>query len=260
MYHDVAADPTRSGYQRRGARAYRLSPTSFASHLAAIADAGVAPRLVDEFEPAASAPQLFLTVDDGGRSALEVADQIAARGWRAHFFIVTARVGDRTFLDPAGIRYLRSAGHLIGSHSHTHPDIFRELAPDAMRAEWRTSSAFLSDLLGEPCRIASVPGGDSSTAVYRSAAQSGFGYLFTSEPRIAPERVGDCWVIGRVALKQGASARLVGRLARFRGWRRALLRRRLGTLVRRGLPPLYRRYVQYVTDDREPSRNGSGVG
>jgi peptidoglycan/xylan/chitin deacetylase (PgdA/CDA1 family) len=157
--------------------------------------------------------------------------------------VVTNRVGTSTFLDAGAIRYLHGCGHMIGSHSHTHPDIFRELPRSTMRAEWRTSAALLSDLLGAPCEAASVPGGEISPAVLEAAAEVGFRFVFTVEPRLRPWRVGECRVFGRFIVKAGTAPVRVGELARFRGWSGALAVRRLKAVARRSVPPLYRYVV-----------------
>src|SRR5207237_6071300 len=128
------------------------------------ARAGVsnAPRLVTDIDLSAPGRHLLLTVDDGGRSALNIGDALCARGWRGHFFIVSNLLGARTFLAAADIRHLRSCGHLIGSHSHTHPDIFNALSPRRMLEEWHISTDTLSQVLGERCATAAVPGRDIS--------------------------------------------------------------------------------------------------
>jgi len=145
-YHEVTSDQGSSGFQRPGARPYTCAPARFAAHLDVIAESPVAPSLVTDV---AADRALLLTFDDGGRSALYAADQLERRGWRGHFFVVTGRIGERTFLDRAGVRELRRRGHLVGTHSHTHPDVFRALSPAAMRAEWRVSGEALSDLLAK---------------------------------------------------------------------------------------------------------------
>src|SRR5207248_1719796 len=100
--------------------------------------------------------RLAQQVIDVYRSVLEarIGDALCARGWRGHFFIVTNLLGVRTFLAPADIRQLRSCGHLIGSHSHTHPDIFNALSPRRMLEEWHASTDALSQVLGERCATA----------------------------------------------------------------------------------------------------------
>jgi peptidoglycan/xylan/chitin deacetylase (PgdA/CDA1 family) len=237
-FHEVTDDPESTGFQRRGAVPFRLTPAGFSRHLDRIGAAGASPRLVTQLGTADR--HILLTFDDGGRSALTAADELERRGWRGHFFIVTSRIGTRTFLAREDIRELHRRGHVIGGHSHTHPDIFRELPVERMRAEWRTSADLLSDLLGEPCETASVPGGEISTAVLQSASDTGFRFVFTVEPVLRPWHVGQCMVLGRFLVKAATEPSRVDQLARFRGWGSALAVRRLKAVARRTVPPLYR--------------------
>ena len=249
-YHDVTDEPGSSGLQRPGAVPYKLSRQAFARHLDAVASSAVAPELVTQIDLARPARHVLLTFDDGGRSALHVGDELCRRGWRGHFFVVTSLIGTATFLDAAGLRRLRSAGHVIGSHSHTHPDIFRELPPERMVEEWRTSCAILSDILGERCDTASVPGGDVSRLALESAGAASLRYLFTSEPWLTPRMVGDCWVLGRFCPKRETPPERVRALAQFRGWTSALLVREIKNLARRSVPALYRLYIRNSTKTR----------
>jgi hypothetical protein len=242
-FHEVTDHPRSTGFQRRGAVPFRLTRRQFAAHLDAIARSPWLPRRVTDLEAAGDARSLLLTFDDGGRSALDAADELGRRGWRGHFFVITGRVGTATFLGVEDIRYLHRCGHVIGSHSHTHPDIFRELSPAAMLEEWRTSAAFLSDLLGVPCEAASVPGGEISPAALESGAGAGFRYLFTVEPVVRPGRVRECRIFGRYLVKAATTPARVGQLAQFRGWTAALALRRLKGVARRTAPPLYRYVV-----------------
>jgi hypothetical protein len=116
-----------------------------------------------------------------------------------------------------------------------------------MAEEWRTSCDAIAQILGEPCVTASVPGGDISRRVLESASTAGLRYLFTSEPWLAPRRIGDCWILGRYSVKTSTSAARVAELASFRGWTRALVRRRLKVLATSALPPVYRLYVRLRT-------------
>jgi peptidoglycan/xylan/chitin deacetylase (PgdA/CDA1 family) len=246
-YHEVTDDPAASGFQRPGARPFKLTCQMFARQLAEIAAGPCQPELIDAIDLTQPRRHVVLTFDDGGESALRAGEELAQRGWKGHFFIVTSRVGHRGFLASGGIRFLRQCGHIIGSHSHTHPSLFRELPDDRMRAEWRESGDRLAQLLGEPCVAASVPGGDVSARVFRSAAAAGVQYLFTSEPTLAPDRVDGCWILGRFVPKIGMPPERIGELTRFRGWGRAMLLRRLKLGVRLLLPGMYRRYVRYQT-------------
>jgi peptidoglycan/xylan/chitin deacetylase (PgdA/CDA1 family) len=243
-YHDVTNDPSQSGFQRNGALPFKLGVRLFCDHLDRVAQAGRAPALVTDIDLTKPGRHLLLTFDDGGKSAVSAAAELSRRGWRGHFFITTSLIGGRTFLDAAEIRRLRADGHLVGSHSHTHPDIYRELDQERMLVEWRQSSDILAQILGEPCLAAAVPGGEISGAVLRSAGATGLRYLFTSEPWLAPRVVGGCWILGRYCPKVSTTADEIAELVRFEGWTSRLVVRRLKGLAGRSLPSLYRLYVR----------------
>jgi peptidoglycan/xylan/chitin deacetylase (PgdA/CDA1 family) len=203
----------------------------------------------------ASSKHVMLTFDDGGASAPYIGETLLRHGWRGHFFIVTSLIGTSGFADAAGIRALREQGHIVGSHSHSHPDIFRDLSAARMEEEWRSSRSRLNDLLGEPCVTASVPGGDSSSAVLRAAAEAGYAYVFTSDPDPRPVLHGGgdsaCRVLGRFVVKSSHTADQVARLARGEGWQQALFMRRLRVAATWALPGLYRQYVAFRTQAHE---------
>jgi peptidoglycan/xylan/chitin deacetylase (PgdA/CDA1 family) len=246
-YHDVTDDPKDSGFQRSGAVPYKLDPRLFKEHLDRITAVGRAPALVTAIDLTRPAQHLLLTFDDGGKSALWIGEELCRRGWRGHFFIATGLIGRRTFLESGEIRHLRSCGHVVGTHSHTHPDIYRELEWERMIVEWRQSADILAQLLGEPCLTASVPGGEISFAVLKSAGISGLRYLFTSEPSPTPEIVGGAWVLGRFCAKANTTSAEIAQLARFQGWSNRLLVRRVKNLARRAMPSLFRMYVTRST-------------
>jgi peptidoglycan/xylan/chitin deacetylase (PgdA/CDA1 family) len=254
MFHEITDDPATSGYQRPGARPYCVSPERFRRYLDVLADRGLEPATIGDVDFDAPVPRLMMTFDDGGRSAIAAGDLLQRRGWRGHFFVVTSRIGRPGFLDGTGIRYLRSCGHLIGTHSHTHPDIFPRLSIGEMAEEWSASRSILEHLLGEPVLIASLPGGDLSARVRDSVRRSAFHALFTSEPWLHPRRAGACWLVGRFAVRSSLHPETFRSLADLRGWSSALLRRRCSVLARLGLGPLYRHYVRRLTEaDRTPA-------
>jgi peptidoglycan/xylan/chitin deacetylase (PgdA/CDA1 family) len=246
-YHDVTDDPSESGFQRNGALPFKLDSRLFSEHLDRIGAGSLAPERVDAIDLTRPGRHLILTFDDGGKSAIRIGDELCRRGWRGHFFITTSLIGRRTFLNAAEIRQLHTSGHLVGSHSHSHPSIYRELDRGRMVVEWRQSCDILAQLLGEPCLTAAVPGGEISPAVLRSAGAAGLRYLFTSEPVLVPRVVGGCWVLGRFCPKSSTTTDEIAELAAFRGWAGKLLVRRMKALIRRSMPPLYRLYVSRST-------------
>jgi peptidoglycan/xylan/chitin deacetylase (PgdA/CDA1 family) len=149
----------------------------------------------------ARAAGTILTFDDGGRSALDVvAPVLAEHDLRGEFFIATARLGTPGFLDRKGVAELAAAGHVIGSHSHTHPEVMPALSDEEILAEWRTSIAVLQDATGRPVEHASVPNGFTNQAVLAAAREAGIRTLFTSTPTRRKRAYGAVDVVGRFAV------------------------------------------------------------
>ncbi|MDX6698505.1 MAG: hypothetical protein QOE65_1902 [Solirubrobacteraceae bacterium] len=182
IYHDVLAsedaDPDGAGFPGALARRYKLPRRAFERHLDAIAETGL--KVGRHDDPAA---EVLLTFDDGGASAALIARLLADRGWPAHFFVTTSRLGTPGFLDADGVRALAVAGHAVGSHSHTHPSYMRELDGASLRDEWRTSRRILAEVLGAEPAAAAIPGGSLSPDVLLSVREAGYRLAMTSEPR-----------------------------------------------------------------------------
>ena len=142
-----------------------------------------------------------LTFDDGGRSALDVvAPVLAEHGLRGRFFVATARLGTPGFLDGRAVGELAAAGHVIGSHSHTHPEVMPALPDEQILDEWTTSIAILEEITGRPVDCASVPNGFTSAAVVAAAQKAGVRTLFTSTPTLRRRTRGTTEVVGRFAV------------------------------------------------------------
>src|SRR5450432_228377 len=236
MYHDVVenGDFESSGFPGEGANVYKLRREDFERHLEAIAAAVPKGAVTTLSLPQHASPpqhniaaEVFLTFDDGGVSfASPIADLLESRGWRGHFFITTDRIGQPGFLGAAQIRDLFLRGHVIGSHSHTHPTRMAALSRAEMDDEWRRSLGILSGILRADVKHASVPGGYYSRQVGESAAAAGVEALFTSEPTMEVGIGTGCLVIGRYAIQRGMGPEWSGGLAALRRsfrWRQAAL-------------------------------------
>jgi peptidoglycan/xylan/chitin deacetylase (PgdA/CDA1 family) len=218
LYHDVIAngDFDSSGFPGLVPATYKLEVTEFRQHLAAVAEAlGAQPATVfDLINDQAPDPPFFITFDDGGASAhSHIADLLESMGWYAHFFVTTDYIGTASFLTKGQIRELRSRGHVIGSHSCSHPTRMAACSWQQLVHEWGKSTTILSDLLSEPVTAASVPGGYYTRKVARAAASVGIKALFTSEPTLRCNYVDRCLVLGRYSLRRGASPQLAAALA-----------------------------------------------
>lgn len=214
MYHDVLAPGAASGREGAGPDRYKLSAVAFAEHLDLIATAVTSPPdAADDLGALAGGSSWSLTFDDGGVSAVDVAEQLAGRGWRAYFFVTSGTIGSAGFVDEEGVRELARLGHVVGSHSVTHPERMSSLPFDALVDEWQRSCTALSELVGHPVQSASVPGGYYSRAVAAAAARAGIVTLFTSTPSRAPRRTAGCLVVGRYVIRRETSATAAARAA-----------------------------------------------
>lgn len=156
----------------------------------------------------------MLTFDDGGVSAIEqTAPLLEAAGWRGHFFITTGKIGEPGFLDPSQIRQLHQRGHVIGSHSVSHPPRMSHCTTEQLHQEWRQSIQQLSDIVGCPVTTASVPGGFYAPRVAETAAEAGIKILFHSEPVSYQRRLFDCLLLGRYSIQRHTPARTAAAIA-----------------------------------------------
>ena len=229
LYHDVIenADWDSSGFTGPGTAKYKLSRLEFEAHLAAIAKVRETPSTnAHELSKLADGAFPFLlTFDDGGESAATVtASLLEERGWRGHFFVTAGRIGSKGFLNADQICALRRNGHVIGSHSFSHPVRMSHCSPQELNDEWRRSIDVLSNIVGEPVDTASVPGGYYSRRVAETAAASGIRILFNSEPTTRVDDVLGCLVVGRYNIFRGMAPDVSGGLvsihsaARTRQW------------------------------------------
>lgn len=243
MYHDVVAPGAddESGFPGPSAASYKFTWSDYEAQVERLAATGLRFPRVDSAD--AAAPDCcLLTFDDGGASALASARVLERHGMVGHFLITGAMVDRPGFVTAADVRSLAAAGHVVGSHSHTHPPDISRLPAEQLAAEWRDSVARLADIVDAPVTVASIPGGFYSRAVADAALAAGVRHLFTSEPTTRTTRRGDAVLLGRYALQRGMSAELVeafacgSGLARQRQW----LLWNLKKPAKRWAAPLYR--------------------
>jgi peptidoglycan/xylan/chitin deacetylase (PgdA/CDA1 family) len=219
LFHDVyAEDPAESGFSGSAADRYKLPLADFDAYLRVLDAALVRAPLCLPGEPLGlpqgAGTQLAFTVDDGGLSYYtQVAERLEARGWRGHCFVTTAWIGRRGFLEKSHIRELHARGHVIGSHSASHPQRFGACSWQEMLQEWDVSRKALQDILGSEVRAASVPGGYFTSRVARAAAAAGLSLLFTSEPEVRLRTIEGCRVAGRFTVRRGYPPELLRQLA-----------------------------------------------
>ena len=196
MYHDVYKTSVKeSGFQTDGANHYKITEASFEDQL----------QRIKEY------PVTF-TFDDGGVSFYTIIAPILEKlGLVGHFYIATDRIGSEGFMSEAQIKDLHQRGHVIGSHSCSHPSDFRELSLEARKKEWENSVQRLSGIIGEPVKEVSIPNGflqEEDLPIFKSL---GIATIYTS--KLGENRQCDgIDIIGRIGIDNGMSAQRIEKI------------------------------------------------
>lgn len=194
LYHEVSDFVEESGFQNQDNLPYIHSISQFLRDLEIVKEVS---KNIDN--------EVVFTFDDGGVSNLRAAKLLKEREEKGYFFITTSKIGDNCFLDRKGVLEIDKMGHIIGSHSHTHPMIFKSLSYHKMLEEWRVSKDILENILGKKVEVCSIPGGDSDSKTYESALEVGFSKIFDSEPIVKKRSLDELEIIGRISIKNSTS-------------------------------------------------------
>lgn len=200
MYHDVYHNTaSESGFQNIGAIPYKLKSADFEQQIDKIANYCES-SFTDK-------TQIALTFDDGGESFHSIIAPILEKnGFKGYFFITTSLIGTPGFLSKDQIIDLHLRGHIIGTHSHTHPKNISELAVVDLGKEWSFSVEILNKILSAKIKTASIPGGFYSEQSRIALKQNGIEMIFTSFPtNKIIHKSNDQYIIGRFAIKAGTN-------------------------------------------------------
>lgn len=114
--------------------------------------------------------EIALTFDDGpnATSTPRLLDVLAEYDVRGTFFLL----GGRAAAQPALLRRMEDAGHTIGNHSWSHPNLARTPA-NRVREELKRTSDALEQILGKPVKFFRPPYGGRRPVVFRIARELG---------------------------------------------------------------------------------------
>ena len=215
MYHDVVSEVyPRSGFQRVGAIQYTLTAEQFEAHVR------------ENCQETGHGLPLVFTFDDGGSSFYTlIADILERYGLRGMFFISSDYLGQENFLTVEQVRELDRRGHIIGSHSHTHPRNISLLSQSECLREWTESRRILETIVAHPVTAASVPGGATSGLVIDCMVEAGYDAIYTSEPTTMTHSLGSAIIYGRYGVTQHMTAAYIRELATSEAKRRQLHRK-----------------------------------
>ena len=115
-----------------------------------------------------------LTFDDGYKSNLYIAEELAKRNLKGTFFIIKNRsLSDPKYLNVQEIKEIDQLGMEIGSHSCTHRHMNRLKKP-VMIQELRESKLFLEEILGKPVYAIAYPGGHFGSREIEASFKEGY--------------------------------------------------------------------------------------
>ena len=248
MYHDVVERPT--GVSGSGDY-FAVPHAAFVDQLSVIESLGFKAGSVAD---AIADPEtrVAITFDDGDLGqATRAFPLLAARGFRATFFVTTSWVGRPRYVSWEQLREMKAAGMSIQSHTHTHP-FLSELGAAELRGELARSREILDEQLAQRTTMIAWPGGDAPRREFRAIAREvGYEVIATSrwgmndrrdergirhvnrctvrgEPGLdtfAAVLTGARWIGLKNSARQGVLAFVRSSLgpSRYARWRRALL-------------------------------------
>jgi peptidoglycan/xylan/chitin deacetylase (PgdA/CDA1 family) len=193
-YHKVARKPAGAKL-----RSTFISPGLFARQMRELRADGfcsVGPGACLNSAASSGAKEVVLTFDDGSLTALRAAAPVMAEcGFTAINYLVAdlpgginewdasrGEVPDR-LMDDAEVREWMAAGHTIGAHTRTHPDLTK-IPPDRAREEISGSKKSLEDRFGVAVQHFCYPYGKFSPAVRDLVAEAGYETAVTTEPEV----------------------------------------------------------------------------
>lgn len=114
--------------------------------------------------------QMALTFDDGPNDpyTLRLLEVLAQHHAHATFFLIGRYVRHHAHI----VREIKAAGHLIGNHTFSHPNLIFSSAP-RLRQELENCRTELEDAIGAPAAVFRPPFGGRRPNVMRVARQMG---------------------------------------------------------------------------------------
>lgn len=170
-----------------------VPPGLFSRQIAELRKAGFAGIGLEEIPGNAGEKRIAITFDDGFRNVLQNALRpLADANFHAIQFIVADLIGrsnewdlpageaPEPLMDKAEITDWLAAGHAIGSHTLTHPNL-RRISREQAREEILASKKRLEDLFGSPIRHFCYPYGAWDKSLGDLVQEAGYETACTTE-------------------------------------------------------------------------------
>jgi peptidoglycan/xylan/chitin deacetylase (PgdA/CDA1 family) len=249
LFHEIVDDVSESGFQRKSAEPYKHQKKVFYETIEEIISNSTNISNLNILND--SKISVMITFDDGGKSAMEIADFLDTKNIKGHFFITTAYIGNKFFLKEAQIKELYERGHIIGSHSHTHPNVFKSLTFDQMVYEFSKSKEILEGIINDEVSSCSVPGGDCSSMVYEAVNKCNYKYIFNSIPTTIIKFHKNLIIFGRISIKNNFLPKKIKNIFNLKLIKWFFFKKKLKDLIKSLIYPLYK----YIHNNNHHEKN-----
>jgi len=189
MFHDVKKNPSR----------WNTFPEQFDGLMKKLRDH---PNFKD----------ICLTVDDAGKGNHEYMLPIFEKyNLKATIFVPTKFISKgssrSTYMTASQIKEFFDLGHIIGSHSHSHPRNISLLPNNEIKKEWEESKKILEEITGKEVTHCSIPGGFYSIEQWQILKDLGYQRVFNSAPTYKKYNVDGMELLGRFSIEQNITVR-----------------------------------------------------
>lgn len=204
LYHEVTDFPERAKKIREIGPSDSLPTGQFEEQMAWIAE-GKNTKVVTAdglfYETQDDSKKIVLTFDDGLIGNYLYAFNILEKyGFKATFFVTVQSISRISrFMSWEQIAALHKHGHLIQSHTMTHP-MLGDCDESQISYELETSKKTIEDKIGAPVKYLSLPFGNFDGRVIKIAKATGYQAIFTSSSRMK-NSTGKSYQFGRVHVK-----------------------------------------------------------
>ena len=130
--------------------------------------------------------EVNFTFDDGQDGSLLAAKLLSQHQIRGIFFIISNKIGSNGYLSEDDIKNIHQMGHVIGSHSHTHP-MFNKLSDDEVIFQLKKSKDILENITLHKVTNFAFPSGRRKKHHIIIAKELGYQKVFNSFERFATE-------------------------------------------------------------------------
>lgn len=166
-------------------------------------------RFVEIMELIASHPnkdKVVITVDDAGKGNHQFMLPVFKNlGLKVYIFVPTCFISKgsdkSTYMSASQIKEFADEGHIVGSHSHTHPKNISLLSMNEIANEWKQSKEILENITDKEVVSGSIPGGFYSYSQLNIMKDLGYKEIFNSIPTFKEKNLGNVKIAGRFSIE-----------------------------------------------------------